>query len=101
MPESVVQEELATLGISVQGVMQLRSGRRSQDCEKDRSLTTHFIVSVPRGPVVIMLRSLTELCGSRWRRTLHQRALCCQRLGHTQRNCGYTSRCVACGEAHQ
>ena len=24
----------------------------------------------------------------------------CQRLGHTQRNCGYTPRCVARGEAH-
>jgi hypothetical protein len=38
MPESVVQEELAALGISVQGLMQLRSGRRSQDGAQDRPL---------------------------------------------------------------
>jgi hypothetical protein len=24
----------------------------------------------------------------------------CQRSGHTQRNCGYAPRCVACGDAH-
>jgi hypothetical protein len=24
-----------------------------------------------------------------------------QRFGHTQRNCGYAPRCVACGDAHQ
>jgi hypothetical protein len=65
MPESVVREELAALGISVQGLMQLRSGRRSQDGAEDRPLTPHFIVSVPRGPEVTKLRSLTELCGLR------------------------------------
>jgi len=36
IPESVVREELETLGIHVQGVMQLRSGRRDQDPTKDR-----------------------------------------------------------------
>jgi hypothetical protein len=25
---------------------------------------------------------------------------CCQRFGHTQRNCGYAPRCVACGDEH-
>jgi len=35
MPESVVWEELETLGIHVQGVTQLRSGRRDQDPNKD------------------------------------------------------------------
>ena len=25
----------------------------------------------------------------------------CHRFGHTQRNCGYAPRCVACGGAHQ
>jgi hypothetical protein len=36
MPESVVWEELEALGIRVQGVMQLRSGRRDQDAARDR-----------------------------------------------------------------
>ena len=36
MPESVVWEELETLVIHVQGVKQLRSGRRDQDPIKDR-----------------------------------------------------------------
>ena len=31
MPESVVREELEALDIQVQGVKQLRSGRRDQD----------------------------------------------------------------------
>jgi hypothetical protein len=49
MAESVVREELEALGISVQGVMQLRSGRRDLDASKDRPLTLHFVVSVARG----------------------------------------------------
>ena len=36
MPESVAREELKTLGIHVQGVTQLRSGRRDQEPTKDR-----------------------------------------------------------------
>jgi hypothetical protein len=39
IPETVVQEELETLDIHVQGVMQLRSGRRDQATAKDRTLT--------------------------------------------------------------
>ena len=44
MPESVVREELEALGIHVQGVLQLRSGRLDQDASKDRPLTPlHYI----------------------------------------------------------
>jgi hypothetical protein len=52
MPENVVREELETLNIRVQGVMQLRSGRRYQDPTNDRPFTPHFIISVARGPKV-------------------------------------------------
>jgi methyl coenzyme M reductase subunit C-like uncharacterized protein (methanogenesis marker protein 7) len=55
MPESVDREELEALDIHVQGVMQLRSGRRDQDPAKDRPLTPHFIVSVTPGPKVSKL----------------------------------------------
>ena len=65
MPESVVREELETLGIHVQEVTQLRSGRRDQDPNKDRLPTPPFIVSVARGPEVSRVRSITELCGLR------------------------------------
>jgi hypothetical protein len=41
MPEDVVWEVLGALGICVQGVMQLRSGRRDQTPEKDRAVTSH------------------------------------------------------------
>ena len=71
MPESVVREELESLNIRVEGVTQLRSGRRQQDPAKNRPPTSHFIVSVARGPEVSKVRSLTELCGLRvrWNRT--------------------------------
>jgi hypothetical protein len=50
MPESVVREELESLNIRVQGVMQLRSNRRDPDPAKYRPPNPHFIVSVARGP---------------------------------------------------
>jgi hypothetical protein len=65
MPEGVMLEELGSLGIRVQEVMQLRSGSRDQDPAKDRSPTPHFIVCVARGPEVSRVRDLTELCGIR------------------------------------
>jgi len=65
MPESVVREELESQGIHVQGITQLRSGRRDQDPTKDRPQTPHFIVSVARGPEVSKGRSINELCGLR------------------------------------
>ena len=77
MPESVVLEELRSLEIHVQGVMQLRSGRRDQDPSKDHPPTPHFIVSMTRSPEVSKLRALTELCGQecQWRHSWHLRAL--------------------------
>ena len=60
--DSVVRDELKSLNIRVQGVTQLRSGRRDQDPAKDRPLTPHFIISVTCGPEVSRVRSLTELC---------------------------------------
>jgi len=106
MPESAVREELESLNIRVQGVMQLRSGRRDQDPAKDRPPTPHFIVSVVRGPEVTRVRSLTELCGLRVTVETYVapkgplQCKRCQRFGHTQRNCGYAPRCVACGGCH-
>ena len=89
MPESAVLEELETLGIYVQGVTQLRSGRRDQDPNKDRLPTPHFIVSVARGPEVTRVRSNTELCGLRvsvesyMAPKGHMQCKSCQRFGHT------------------
>ena len=101
MPESAVQEELRSMDIRVQGVMQLRSGRRDQDPAKDRPPTPHFIVSVARGPDVSKVRSITELCGLRVSVETYVapkgplQCKRCQRFGHTQRNCGHAPRCVA------
>ena len=50
------------MGICVQEVSQLRSGRRDQEISKASPLTPHC-VSVVRGPEVAKLHSLTELCG--------------------------------------
>jgi hypothetical protein len=65
LPENVVREEVEALNIRVQGVMQLRFGRRDQDPEKDRPPAPHFIISVTQGPEMPKVRSLTELCGMR------------------------------------
>jgi hypothetical protein len=106
MPEDVVREELGALGICVQGVMQLRWGLRDQNPEKDRPVTPHFIVTIARGPEVTKIHSITKLCGLRVTvetYTAPKEPLQCkryQRFGHTQRNCGYAPRCVACGETH-
>jgi hypothetical protein len=64
-PEGVVREELESLNICVEGVIQLRSGRRYQDPAKYRPPTPHFIVLVARGPEVSNVRTLTELRGLR------------------------------------
>ena len=71
MPESVVCEELESLNIVVQGVTQLRYGRRDQDPPKDRPTTPHINVTMARGSEVSKMRSLTEPCGFefRWGRT--------------------------------
>jgi len=65
MHESVVRKKLEILGIHVQGVTQLRSGRRDQDPIKNRPPTPHVIVSVARVPEVSRVRSITEICGLR------------------------------------
>jgi hypothetical protein len=86
--------------------LQLRFGRRDQDEARDRPLTSHFIVSVARGAEVQKVRSPTELCDMRVSVESYVAPKAplqckrCQRFGHTQRNCGYPPRCVACGEAH-
>jgi hypothetical protein len=104
--ESGIKEELEALSISVQAVMQLLSKRRNQDPEKDCPLTPHFVVSVARVPDVAKVRSLTEICGLRIQVETYVapkwplQCKRCQRFGHTQRNCGYAPRCVACGDAH-
>ena len=102
MPESVVREELETVGINVQWVTQIRSGHRDQDTNKNSPSTPHFILSVARGPEVSRVRSITELCGLRVSESYlapkgPMQCKRCQRFGHTQRNCGYAPRCVACG----
>jgi hypothetical protein len=60
-----VREELEALGICVLGVLQLRSGRRDRDPEKDRPATPHFIVKMARGPDVTSVRTITQFCGLR------------------------------------
>ena len=36
MPEDFFREELGYVGISVQGILHLRSGRRAQEADKNR-----------------------------------------------------------------
>jgi hypothetical protein len=62
MSESIVWEEMETLGIYVQGVLQLCSGCSAQEASNVCSLSRHIIVSVLWGLEVMKLHSLTELC---------------------------------------
>jgi len=71
MPESTVREELESLNIHVQGVMQLRSGRRDQDPAKDRPPTPTSLClwhGVRRCPECALSPS-SAVCGLRWRHT--------------------------------
>ena len=58
MPENIIQEELETLGISVQGVLQVCTRCHDQETSKAHPLTPHLIVSVAQGPEVVNLCSL-------------------------------------------
>jgi hypothetical protein len=106
MFESFVREELEYLNLRVQGVTQLRSGRRDQDPAKDRPPTPLFILTLVRGPEVSKVRALTDLCGLRVSVLSYMAPKGplqfnrCQRFGHKQRNCGFAPRCVACGSSH-
>ena len=106
MPESDMLEDLGSLDIHVQGVMQIRSCRRDQDPVKDCPPTPHFIVSMTRGPEVSKVRALIELCGLRVSVETFvapkSPVPCkrCQHFGHKQRNCEHAPRCVACGVSH-
>ena len=94
------------LDISIQGVLQLCSGRRDQEASKSRPLTPHFIVSVARGRKVAELRSLTDLCGLPFsvKTYIAPKGLLqckrCQRFGHKQRQCSEAPRYVVYGETH-
>jgi len=78
MPEGVVREELESLNIFVQGVTQLRSGRREPDPAKDSPPVPHFIVSVARGPEVPRCDHSpnSAVCECRWSRTWLQKFRC-------------------------
>jgi hypothetical protein len=62
MSEGIIQEQIKTLVICTQGILQLCSGHSDQEASNVRSLTPHFILSVVQGSEVTKLHSLTELC---------------------------------------
>jgi hypothetical protein len=75
-PESVVREELESLNIRVQGVMQQRSGRRDQDPAKDRPPTPTSLYQWRMGlKCQKYLHSTNSAdCEFRWSRTWPQKA---------------------------
>ena len=78
MSEIVIREELETLGSHVQGIRQLRSGRRDQDLTKDRPLTPTSLYQwreVLRCPGCAQSPN-SAACECRWSRTWLHRALC-------------------------
>jgi hypothetical protein len=101
LPEDKIREKLEASETNVQARMQLRLMRGDKDPEKDRRLTPHFIMSVEQGPDVAKVRTLTDLCGLRAKVETYNaqkgplQGKRYQRFGHTKRNCGYATRCVA------
>ena len=78
MPESVVREELETLGIHVHGLTLLRSGRRDQDPPRTALPPP---TSLYQGRVALRCPRCAHspnsaACECRWSRTWLQRALC-------------------------
>ena len=78
MPESVVREELDSLNIHVQGVSQLRSGRRDQDPAKDRPPTPISSYQCRENPSCLKCDHSPNSadCECRWSRTWLQRDHC-------------------------
>ena len=78
MPESVVREELESLNIRVQGVIQLRSGRRDQDPTKDRLPTPTPLFRWREGSRCQKYdySQNSADCECRWRRTWPPKAHC-------------------------
>jgi hypothetical protein len=78
MPESVAREELEALDTHVHMVMQLRSGRRDQDANKDRTLTPTSLYLWRGTPKCLKfdLSPNSAVCECRWSRTWLQRARC-------------------------
>ena len=87
MPESVVREELKSLNIPVQGVTQVRSGRRIQDPAKDRPPTPtssyrwHEGLRCPR----------CDHSRCRWSRTRPQKAHCNASAASATDTCSLTA----------
>jgi hypothetical protein len=78
MPESVAREELESLNIRVQGVMQLRSGLRDQDPAKDHPPTP---TSLSQWRVGLRCQKYVHspnsaYCECRWNRTWPRKAHC-------------------------
>jgi hypothetical protein len=78
IPESVVREELESLNIRVQEVMQLQSGRPDQGPAKDRPPPLTSLYLWREGPTCPECdRSPSSaVCGLRWSSTWHLRAHC-------------------------
>jgi len=96
MPEDVVQEELETLDISVQGVLHVCTRCHDQETSKAHPLTPRFIVSVVLGPYVVNVRSLQVLVERYIALKGCLQGKCSHCVSHTQCYCGYIPRFVAC-----
>jgi hypothetical protein len=57
MPKGDICEELEASNTNGQAVMQVRTKRSEQDPKEDHPLTTHFILSMVRGPDVVKVLS--------------------------------------------
>ena len=93
MPESVFRKELENLGIHVQGVTQLRSGRRDQDPTKARPPTPTSLYQKREGlrcPGCVQSPN-SAACECRLSRTWLQRALCNASTASASDTCSETA----------
>ena len=85
MPGSFVREDLESLNICFQGVMQLRSGRRDQHATKYRSPTPHSLY-LWRGGLSFRQcdqSPISRIWECRWGRSFSERPMALQRSAST------------------
>lgn len=104
-PTEAITEELTELGFEVKNVTNVTSTRGSIDGRTQKPLPLFFVDLTPTSNMseIYKLQTLYH-CRIRVEKPHPSRDVLqchrCQEYGHSKTRCGYTPRCVKCGQAH-